>query len=306
MNLKTAIEEFQDFLVYEKGQATNTVEAYARDMQTFSNWLNNNNIHLNAEDIQSDHIRQFLIDLAVLDIASSSQARILAGIKSFFTFLLYQNIRQDNPCALVETPKRRQKLPAVLSIQEVEAMMAAIDHSKWSGHRDRAILETLYSCGLRVTELIDLKISQLFFDVGFIRVIGKRNKERIIPIGNLAMQQIDLYLKDSRKKLPLIRSDAEDIVFLTKSGRKLSRVMIFLIVKDLAEKAAIQKNVSPHTFRHSFATHLVEGGADLRAIQQMLGHESITTTELYTHLDQTYLRENILLYHPANKKTSNK
>jgi integrase/recombinase XerD len=234
-------------------------------------------------------------------MADYSQARIISGLRSFFKYLLIEDLSDKNPADLLEAPKLRRKLPDVLSFEEIEQLFSVIDHSTADGIRNRAILETLYSSGLRVSELVDLRISNLFFDIGFIKVTGKGDKERLIPIGNDAINYIGIYVQHVRNH-QTIKPVAENVLFLNRRGTKLSRVFIFMVIKDLALKAGIKKNISPHTFRHSFATHLVEGGADLRAVQEMLGHVSITTTEIYTHLDREYLRQTILLHHPLYNK----
>jgi integrase/recombinase XerD len=231
---------------------------------------------------------------------STSQARIISGVKSFYKYCLLENILSNDPTTLLESPKIKRLLPDTLSFEEIEKIISQIDLSKPEGGRNKALLEVLYSCGLRVTEVVNLKISQLYFDVGFIRVIGKGDKERLVPIGRSAIKYLKIYLKDIRVHVP-VKQGNEDIVFLNRRGTKLSRIMIFLIIKDLAKKAGITKTISPHTFRHSFATHLVEGGADLRAVQEMLGHESITTTQIYTHLDRDFLRKTLEQFHPAFK-----
>lgn len=238
--------------------------------------------------------------IAELGMTPASQARIISGIKSFYRYCLLEKISDTDPSTLLEAPKLKRALPDVLSFDEIEQIIAQIDLSKPEGGRNKAILETLYSCGLRVSELVNLRISQLYLDVGFIRVIGKGDKERLVPIGQSATKYINLYRQTQRQHLQ-VASGHEDILFLNRHGRKLSRVMIFLIIRELVQQAGIKKNVSPHTFRHSFATHLVEGGADLRAVQEMLGHESITTTEIYTHLDREFLRKTLENYHPAFK-----
>ena len=246
-------------------------------------------------------LQQFIHWVAVLGIAGTSQARIISGIRSFFKYCIIENIITKDPTALLEAPKLKRSLPDTLSIEEIEKILAQIDLSKPEGGRNKAILETLYSCGLRVSEIVNLRISGLYFDVGFLRVIGKGDKERLVPIGQSAIRYINIYRKDIRVHIP-VKPGQEDILFLNRRGSKLTRVMIFLMLKELVLKAGINKNISPHTFRHSFATHLVEGGADLRAVQEMLGHESITTTEIYTHLDREYLRETLHRFHPAFKK----
>jgi len=246
-------------------------------------------------------LQEFLKWLSEFHLTETSQARIVAGIRHFFKFLVIENYIASNPAELLETPRLRRKLPVFLTVEEIDAMLAQIDRSKPEGERNVAMLETLYSCGLRVSELVSLKLTDLHPQEGFISVIGKGNKQRLVPIGRSALKLISLYVTHHRSKID-IRKHNEDMIFLSKRGGPITRQMVFYIIKDLAERAGIKKHLSPHTFRHSFATHLVEGGADLRAVQEMLGHESITTTEIYTHLDQQFLRDNILSYHPRNKR----
>lgn len=284
---------FKQYLLYEKSLSKKTVEAYLHDISLFENFLSNKNL----EDAELTDFQEFLKYLCNIDINSRSQARIISGIKSFYRFLIYSDVIEKDPTELIDSPKIEMHLPDVLSVEEINSILNSIDLSTQEGHRNRAIAEILYGCGLRVSELVNLKISNLFFDDGFIKVVGKGNKERLIPIGKTAQKMVLLYLEGDRQKLK-IKNGEEDYVFLNKRGSHLTREMIFLYVKKWAENANIKKKISPHTFRHSFATHLIEGGADLRAVQQMLGHESITTTEIYTHLDQDYLRTNIALYHP--------
>jgi len=253
----------------------------------------------NIETFQAKEIHLFLVYLTDLGLSAHSQARIISGLKAYYKFLMLENIISQSPMDLIDAPKLGRKLPDTLSLAEIDLLISRIDLSKGEGHRNKAIIETLYSCGLRVTELVELKLSNLFFEEGFIRVIGKGNKERLVPIGMYAQEQISLYIEQYRNRQN-VSKNAENIVFLNRRGHKLSRVMIFLMIKQLAELAGLRKTISPHTFRHSFATHLIDGGADLRAVQDMLGHESITTTEIYTHLDRRYLSETITLYHPRN------
>jgi integrase/recombinase XerD len=293
-----AISDFLAYLRLEKSLGAKTLIAYKADVEKLRDFVQGN-FSLDPKDVQHPHIEQFLSSLYDAGLNERSQARILSGIKAFFKYLLLDDVISVNPTQLVEGPKLGRKLPEVLSLQEVESMMAAIDLSKPEGHRNKAILETLYSCGLRVSELVNLQLSQMYLDKGFLRIVGKGNKERLVPIGGKAIKTIGHYL-ESRLHMPVQKGSA-DVVFLNRRGAKLTTVMVFLIVKDLAEKAGIAKNISPHTFRHSFATHLIEGGADLRAVQEMLGHESITTTEIYTHLDREFLKQSILLYHPRAK-----
>lgn len=291
---------FKAYLQLEKSLSDNSVDAYMRDVEKLTDYLRfTNNLKTPAE-IQLQHLQKFLKWIGELGISDKSQARIISGIKGFYKFCLLENIVQTDPSALLETPKLKRKLPDFLSFEEIEKIVAQIDLSKPEGARNKAMLETLYSCGLRVSELINLKISCLYLDVGFIRVIGKGDKERLVPIGTDAIKYIQLYKENTRVHQP-VANGFNDVLFLNNRGKKLSRVMVFLIIKSLAQKAGITKKISPHTFRHSFATHLVEGGADLRAVQEMLGHESITTTEIYTHLDKDFLRSTLHQFHPAFK-----
>ena len=293
------IKHFISYLKIEKGLAENSVHAYERDVEKLKSYAEDFN--LEPKTISLENLQHFIAELHDLGLAARSQARIISGIKQFYTFLILENEIQNDPCELLEMPKIGMKLPEVLDIEEIDAMIQIIDVSKAEGHRNRAILETLYSCGLRVSELVNLKFSDLYFDEGFVRVLGKGSKQRLVPVSQQVEKEIGLYTKNIRNHLQ-IKPGNENFVFLNRRGSKLTREMIFLITKDLAKQIGLQKNISPHTFRHSFATHLIEGGANLRAIQEMLGHESITTTEIYTHLDQRFLREAILSYHPRNKK----
>lgn len=299
LNWKIYINPFENFLRLERGLSENSIEAYVRDLKKFIEFLEINEIEVSPSEITVTQIGEFLQFLASLGVAESSQARILSGLKGFYKYLLIENLITDDPSILIETPKLGRKLPDVLSLEEIEQIFAAIDLSTPEGTRNRAMLEVLYSSGLRVSELINLRLSNLYLDIGFVKVIGKGNKERFVPIGRDAMKHLNIYIEHIRNHLR-IQSGNEDFVFLNRRGSQLSRVMIFMIVKDLSVLAGISKNVSPHTFRHSFATHLIEGGADLRAVQEMLGHESITTTEIYTHLDRDYLRQTIIAYHPRS------
>jgi integrase/recombinase XerD len=291
---------FKAYLQLEKSLADNSVEAYLHDIEKFTQYLLQASQTVSPADIELKHLQQFLQWIAQLGMTATSQARIISGLRSFYKYCLVENIVKSDPTVLLESPKLRRALPDVLSTEEIEQMIKCINLSKPEGGRNKAILETMYSSGLRVSEVVNLKISQLFFDIGFIRVIGKGDKERLVPIGSDAMKYITLYANEIRKH-QVIQHGNDDILFLNRRGTLLSRVMIFYVIKDLARKAEIKKNISPHTFRHSFATHLVEGGADLRAVQEMLGHESITTTEIYTHLDREYLRATLQQYHPAFK-----
>ena len=291
---------YKAWLLLEKSLSENSVEAYLRDVQHLIEYLQTTGDLKNPNDIVLKDLEAFTKWINKLGMKSASQARIISGLRSFFKYCLIEDIVTIDPAALLEAPKAQRKLPDTLAYEEIEKIISVIDLSKPEGQRNKAILETLYSCGLRVSELINLKISQLYFDVGYIRVIGKGDKERLIPIGMDAIKYIDIYKNNIRNHLA-IKTGEEDILFLNRRGAGLSRVMIFLLLKELAMKAGITKNISPHTFRHSFATHLVEGGADLRAVQEMLGHESITTTEIYTHLDREFLRTTLQQFHPAFK-----
>lgn len=287
------IVKFKQYLIYEKSLSKKTIEAYIHDVNLLENFSENKDL----DKLQLSDLQLFLKYLFKNKLNSRSQARIISGIKSFYGFLLYANIINNDPTELLDSPKIEMHLPDVLTVDEIKNVINAIDLSTPEGHRNRAIAEVLYGCGLRVSELINLKISNLFLEEGFIKVTGKGDKERLIPIGDTAKKMVLLYLEGEREKIN-IKKGEEDYVFLNRRGSHLTREMIFIYVKRWVEKAGINKKVSPHTFRHSFATHLIEGGADLRAVQQMLGHESITTTEIYTHLDQDYIRTNIALYHP--------
>ena len=294
---------FKAFLQLEKSLSDHSVEAYLRDIDKLSDYLVSINAPVSPSDVTFQHLQSFMQCIGEMEMAPTSQARIISGIKSFFKYCLLEQICTINPTTLLPSPKTRRKLPDVLSFEEIEQVIAQIDLSKPEGGRNKAILETMYSSGLRVTEAINLKISCLYLDVGFIRVIGKGDKERLVPIGSDAIKFIKLY-KDTIRVHQTPAKDNEDILFLNNRGKGLSRVMIFYIIKDLIKKAGITKSISPHSFRHSFATHLVEGGADLRAVQEMLGHESITTTEIYTHLNREFLRDTLDRFHPAFQKNN--
>ena len=293
------IKDFVSYMKIEKGLAENSIFAYQKDIEKLFQYATS--IQKNAESISYDDLKNFIATLYDLGLSARSQARIISGVKQFYGFLLLDNVIQDDPSELLEQPKIGLKLPEVLTIEEIDALIAAVDLTKMEGHRNRAILETLYSCGMRVSELINLRFSDLYFDEGFVRVIGKGNKERLVPVSPQVQKEIQIYNDHIRRHQEIKKGD-ENIVFLNRRGAQLTRVMIFTIIKQLAEAIDLKKNISPHTFRHSFATHLIEGGANLRAIQEMLGHESITTTEIYTHLDQRFLRDAILSYHPRNAK----
>lgn len=293
------IKDFVSYLKIEKGLAENSIFAYQNDVDKLFQYAISSK--KNAEDVTYDDLKDFIATLYDLGLSARTQARIISGIKQFYGFLLLENVIKIDPSELLEQPKIGRKLPEVLTIEEIDALIAAVDVTKTEGHRNRAILETLYSCGMRVTELINLRFSDLYFDEGFVRVIGKGNKERLVPVSPQVQKEIQIY-NDHIRRHQEIKKGNENIVFLNRRGAQLTRVMIFTIIKQLAEAIDLKKNISPHTFRHSFATHLIEGGANLRAIQEMLGHESITTTEIYTHLDQRFLRDAILSYHPRNAK----
>ena len=301
MNWAPYKKGFKAFLQLEKSLSAHSVEAYLRDIDKLTNYLESNEEALSPADISLQHLQSFIQCIGEMDMAPTSQARIISGIKSFFKYCLLEQICTVNPTTLLPSPKTRRKLPDVLSFEEIELLISHINLSKSEGGRNKAILETMYSSGLRVTEAINLKISCLYLDVGFIRVIGKGDKERLIPIGSDAIKFIKIY-KDTIRIHQSPAKNCEDILFLNNRGKGLSRVMIFYIIKDLILKSGIKKSISPHSFRHSFATHLVEGGADLRAVQEMLGHESITTTEIYTHINREYLRDTLDRFHPAFKK----
>lgn len=296
MNWHQAQKEFQNYLRIERGLSENTVQNYSFDLQKLILFLEQNKLQATPLSITQHDLQSFVHELAKV-VNARSQARILSGIKSFFDYLLLENYRSDNPSDLIETPKIGRKLPDTLTTAEIDALVAAIDLSHPQGERNRAIIETLYACGLRVSELISLKLSDLYFEEGFISVFGKGNKQRLVPISEHTIKYINIYRNEVRVHQNISKA-ATDVLFLNRRGKSLTRAMIFTIVKQLAKSANIQKKISPHTFRHSFATHLLENGADLSAIQQMLGHESITTTEIYMHLDRSRLKEAVLKYHP--------
>ncbi len=291
------IKEFVSYLKIEKGLAENSIFAYQNDVAKLHDF--SVSIDKNAEQISYNDLKLFIAALYDLGLSARTQARIISGIKQFYGYLLLENYITVDPSELLDQPKIGRKLPEVLTIEEIDRLIDALDMSKNESHRNKAIIETLYSCGLRVSELVNLRFSDLFFEEGFIRVIGKGNKERLVPVSASVEKEISIYNDHIRRHQSIKKGD-ENVVFLNRRGGKLTRVMIFTIIKDLAERIGLQKTISPHTFRHSFATHLLEGGANLRAIQEMLGHESITTTEIYTHLDQRYLKEAILSFHPRN------
>jgi len=291
------IKHFKNYLRLERSFSDNSVQAYIRDTEKLAEYLELAAINLSPVDIEEEHLLAFLKYLSELGLSAHTQARMLSGIKAFYKYLILENEITEDPTELIEAPRLPRKLPDVLSYEEIEQILQVIDHSTPEGTRNRAIIEVLYSSGLRVSELVGLQLTFCYFDIGFIRILGKGDKVRLVPIGKEAIKYTQLYLDHVRSEIEA-KKESEDIVFLNRRGGQLSRVMVFLIIKDAAEKAGISKNVSPHTFRHSFATHLIEGGASLRAVQEMLGHESITTTEIYTHLDRDYLRQIITEFHP--------
>lgn len=302
MNWAIAIRGFTTYLQLEKSLSEHSVEAYNRDVKKLQEFCELEHAKKGPADIQLKQLQEFIHWLNnEKQVSPKSQARIISGVRGFYKYLLLENEIKDDPAELLEAPKLGRKLPDTLSFEEIESLLDAIDRSHPRGERNRAILETLYSCGLRVSELVSLRISDLFFNDGFVRVVGKGDKERLVPIGEHAIHQINIY-KDEIRVHQNIKKGHEDILFLNRRGAKLTRVMIFTIIKDLAEIAGIRKQISPHTFRHSFATHLIENGADLRAVQEMLGHESIVTTEIYTHLDRNFIRNSILTHHPRWKE----
>ncbi|MCF6182246.1 site-specific tyrosine recombinase XerD [Lutibacter sp.] len=296
MKWLNALQDYQNYLRIEKGLSNNSIEAYGRDVKKLIKYLEVNHISLSPIAISDEEVKQFMYETAK-ELNARSQARLLSGLRNFFNYLIFEDYRNDNPTSLIEAPKIGRKLPDTLAVKEIDQLINSIDLSTNEGERNRTIIETLYSCGLRVSELINLKISDLFFEEGFIRVLGKGNKQRFVPINIQTQKYITLYQTAIRNHIK-IQKGFEDTLFLNRRGKILTRVMIFTIVKNLAEKAGIHKNISPHTFRHSFATHLLERGANLLAIQQMLGHESITTTEIYMHLDKRYLKEVMTNFHP--------
>jgi integrase/recombinase XerD len=299
MNWDSLIRQFANYLKLERSLSDNSVQAYVRDVAKLKQFVENSNTPAGPTKVTSEMIENLLHEIGELGLSAYTQSRILSGIKSFYTFLEYEEILTDNPSALIDAPKLGRKLPDVLNIFEIEKLLDCIDLSTPEGARNRAMLETFYSSGLRVSELITLKMNQIFFDIGFLRVIGKGNKERLVPIGKSAIKYVKIYIEEIRCHQK-IQKGFDNYVFLNRRGKGLSRVMVFTIIKNLVKMAGIKKTVSPHTFRHSFATHLVEGGADLRAVQEMLGHESITTTEIYTHLDREYLKQIVEEFHPRS------
>lgn len=301
MDWSSSIKGFKAYLLLEKSLSSNTIEAYIRDVEKLYEFTDYTQLDKNPDELSSKELTNFVYYINDLGLGARSQARIISGIRAFYRYLIMEEILNTDPSELLESPKLKRTLPSVLSYEEISDILSAIDMSLPQSHRNRAMLETLYACGLRVSELISLKISNYYPDEGFIKVVGKGNKERLIPIGLSAIKYIDMYMNTERKHLPKIEKDSSDIMFLNRRGRKMTRVMVFIFIKDYVAKAGITKNISPHTFRHSFATHLIEGGADLRAVQEMLGHESILTTEIYTHVDREYLRDMLLKYHPLSQ-----
>ena len=299
MDWRSAIKGFQAYLKLEKSLSPNSIEAYSRDIDKLCQYAEAQTIKIKPENITLTDLRLFINWINELGMIPSSQARILSGIKAFYKYMLMEDIINDDPSELLESPKIQRKLPDTLSYEDINKLIAAIDLSRPDGARNKAILEVLYGCGLRVSELTELKLSNLYLDIEFIKVTGKGSKERMVPIGGEAIKSLKIWIEQVRVHTP-IKKGEEDMVFLNQRGSRLSRIYIFTLIKQLAEMIGLKKSISPHTFRHSFATHLVEGGADLRAVQEMLGHESITTTEIYTHLDREFLKGTIIQFHPRN------
>lgn len=296
MNWNSFLKSYQSYLRIERGLSKNTIDNYSFDIERLTLFLDNNQMEVSPIKISEETIQQFIYSVSK-EVNPRSQARIISGLKSFFSYLIFEDYRQDNPLELIESPKMGRKLPDTLSLSDIDKLIAAIDLSSNEGERNRAMLETLYGCGLRVSELVALKISDLFFEEGFIKITGKGNKQRFVPIGNVTQKYIEIYKNRIRPHLN-IQKGHEDTLFLNRRGRQLTRAMIFTIIKDLAVKIELHKVISPHTFRHSYATHLLENGADLRSIQLLLGHESITTTEIYVHLDKKHLTQVLNKFHP--------
>ena len=297
MTWEEAKKGFENYLRLEKSLSQNSVSAYINDINKLIVYLNTHFSKITPLKVKLEHLKSFVAWLNEKEISPRTQARTISGIKSFYKYLMVEEKITTDPTSLLESPKIGRKLPDVLSIEEIDYLIDSVDLSKVEGQRNKAMIETLYSCGLRVSELVNLKITNLFLDQGYVKVEGKGNKERLVPVSGNAVEEIETYLANYRKKLNVAK-DSENILFLNRRGKKLSRVMVFTIIKGLAEKAGIKKSISPHTFRHSFATHLINGGADLRAVQEMLGHESILTTEIYTHLDREYLKSTVQQFHP--------
>lgn len=297
MSWESQIKQFQYYLKIERSLSANSIMAYTQDLEKLSRYMNSEFPGVSAVDVTLDQLRCFVNDIASLEISEFTQARIISGIKAFFKFLMYEEKISQDPSFLLQAPKLGRKLPDTLSYTEINSLLEGVKLGEPEGHRNRAMLEMLYSSGLRVSELTELKRGNIYEDIGFLRIVGKGNKERLVPVGKDALKYLKLYLQEVRSRQTPVKGH-EEFVFLNRRGKKLSRVMVFLMIKKLAAEVGIRKNISPHTFRHSFATHLIEGGADLRAVQEMLGHESITTTEIYTHLDRDYLRQVLTDFHP--------
>ncbi len=302
MNWKSTIKGFKAYMQLERAMSIHSIDAYSRDVAKLVEYLEITESQVAPQEVSFEQLEKFIWWLNELGLSAETQARILSGIKAFYKYMLLEDIIDDDPTQLLEGPRMQRKIPDVLSYDEIQSMLATIDLSHNHGIRNRAILETLYASGLRVSELTSLKLSGYFPEIGFLKIHGKNNKERIVPIGEEAIKHIGFYINGVRNHMRNIKKEGEDVLFLNRFGKGLSRIMIFMVVKEAAQAAGIQKNVSPHTFRHSFATHLIEGGADLKAVQDMLGHESIITTEIYTHLDTDYLRETIMNFHPMNRR----
>lgn len=292
------LKGFKAYLQLERSMSDNTVEAYLHDVAMLRDHVHSAFPGLGVEGVELEHLQSLMANINKMELSAGTQARVLSGVKSFYRYLLLEEAVKNDPTQLLDAPKLKRALPHVLSLADIDKLLAAIDHSKPEGTRNHAILETMYSCGLRVSEVISLRLTNLYLDAGFIKVIGKGNKERLVPIGDMAVKHITLYREHVRNHLAVIKPGNEDILFLSHRGAGLSRVIVFLILKELGQKTGLTQNIHPHILRHSFATHLVEGGADLRAVQEMLGHKSITTTEIYTHLDRSYLRETLEKYSP--------
>jgi integrase/recombinase XerD len=297
LNWASYIKQFSDYLKIERSLSANSIDAYVRDVQKLDQFISLKHSTLSPLSIKPNHLQGFLQFINELGMSTYSQARILSGLKAFFKYLLFEELIDKDPTLLIEGPKIGRKLPDTLEYVEIEKLLSAIDMSSPEGGRSRAIIEVLYSSGLRVSELVELKLANVYYDIGFVRVIGKGNKERLVPIGREALKYLKIYVDEIRVHIA-VKKGSESHVFLNRRGTKLSRVTVFTMIKQLAVSIGLKKSISPHTFRHSFATHLIEGGADLRAVQEMLGHESITTTEIYTHLDRDYLRQVVQEFHP--------
>jgi len=297
LNWKQSFKDFETYLRLEKSLSRNSIEAYLNDISKLESFFQETEKNTLPSQVQYSDLKEFLVWFNKDNKNARTQSRVLSGIRAYFKFLLIEGEIAENPSSLIESPKIGLKLPEVLSIEEIERMIYVVDLSKQEGHRNKAIIETLYGCGLRVSELVGLKLTDIHYDEGYVIVTGKGSKQRLVPVGRKALKEIDLYKQD-RHRLPVIKDI--NILFLNRRGNRLTRVMIFNIIKDLAARAGIKKNISPHTFRHSFATHMIEAGADLRAVQEMLGHESILTTEIYTHIDRSFLRDTLMMFHPRS------